>query len=67
MKMQSVLKNAIAAMPCLISMYFLYWLGKSEIWVPETAHRDKITIAIVAVGMILSFLIQSYFAKRAKK
>jgi hypothetical protein len=61
------LKIAIALTPLLTSMYLLFWLGKAEIWVPETAHRDKMTIAIVAVGMVLSFLLQSHFAKRGKK
>ena len=60
-------KIAIALTPWFISMYLLFWLGKHEIWVPETAHRDKITIAILVVGMALSFLVQSYFAKRQKK
>ena len=58
---------ALALTPLLLSMYLLYWLGKYEIWVPETAHRDKITIAILIVGMVLSFLLQSYFDKSKKK
>lgn len=68
-KMQAiyVLKIALVLTPMLISMYLLYWLGKYEIWIPETAHRDKITILIVAAGMVLSFLLQSHFAKSAKK
>lgn len=48
-------------------MYLLFWLEKHKIWIPETPHRDKITIAIVAAGMVLSFLLQSYFARRDKK
>ena len=48
-------------------MYVLYWLEYGEFWTPETAHRGKITVAILAFGMGLSFLIQSHFAKRAQK
>ena len=47
-----VLKIVIVATPLLMSMYLLYWLGKHEIWVPETSHRDKITIAILVAGMV---------------
>ena len=61
------LKVVIGFMPLLLSMYLLYWLGKNEIWLPETEHRDKITIVVVATGMLLSFLIQSYFHKKKKK
>ena len=42
--------------PMIAAIYLLYWLGKSEVWVPETPHRDKITIVIVALGMGVSFM-----------
>ena len=58
------LEVAVAFAPWLISMYVLYWLGYGEIWTSETAHRGKIAVAILAVGMGLSFLVQSRFAKR---
>lgn len=61
------LKIAIVMMPMFVAMYGLYWLGKHEIWVPETPHRDKITIVIVAAGMVLSFALQTHFSRRAKK
>ena len=61
------LEVAIAFTPWLISMYVLYWLEYGEIWTIETAHRDKMTVAILAVGMGLSFLVQSRFAEREQK
>ena len=64
--MRSALKVAIAFTPWLISMYVLYWLENGQIWTAETAHRGKLTVAILAVGMGLSFLVQSYFVKRGK-
>ena len=63
----SVLRVAIAFTPWLISMYVLYWLEYGEVWTTETAHRGKISVAILVVGMALSFLVQSRFAKRGKK
>ena len=61
------LEVAIAFTPWLISMYVLYWLEYGEIWTTETAHRGKIAVTILAVGMGLSFLVQSHFAKREQK
>ena len=67
MYVRNVLKVAIAFTPWLISMYLLYWLEYGEIWTTQTAHRGKISVTILAVGMGLSFLVQSRFAKRDQK
>ena len=48
-------------------MYVFYWLDASATWTSETPHRGKISVAILALGMGLSFLIQSRFARREKK
>ncbi|NKB39435.1 MAG: hypothetical protein GKR93_20060 [Gammaproteobacteria bacterium] len=66
-KTRHVLEVAIAFAPWLVSMYLLYWLEYGKIWTVETAHRDKISIVILVIGMALSFLIHSYFAKRKQK
>jgi len=63
-KTHNALKVAIAFAPWLISMYVFYWLDHSETWTSETPHRGKISVAILAAGMVLSFLVQSHFAKR---
>ncbi len=62
-----VLEVGIAFTPWLISLYVLYWLEYGEIWTTETAHRGKITVVILAVGMGLSFLARSHFARRKQK
>jgi hypothetical protein len=61
------LEVAIAFTPWVISTYTLYWLQTGNIWTIETAHRGKISVAILAVGMGLSFLVHSSFAKREQK
>ena len=66
-KMYKALKVIVAFTPWLISMYILYWLEYGEVWTTETAHRGKISVAILAVGMGFSFLVQSRFAKREQK
>lgn len=57
---------AIAFVPWVVSMYVLYWLEYGEIWTTETAHRGKTSVVILAVGMGLSFLVHSHFAKLKK-
>jgi len=61
------LKIAIAFTPWVISMYVLYWLEYGGIWTIETAHRGKLSVAILLVGMGLSFLVQSRFAGQGQK
>jgi len=36
-------------------------------WVISMAHRGKIAVVILAIGMGLSFLVQSYFSKHDRK
>lgn len=66
-KAKSALKIVIALTPIIISMYLLHWLETSETWIPETPHRDKFTIAILAAGLGLSFFLQTYISKRNQK
>ena len=61
-----LLKIAIALFPCLASMYLLFYFEKYEVWIPQTAHRDKITILVLIIGLLLSFLLYSRFDKRGK-
>lgn len=64
---RQALEVAIAFTPWVISMYVLYWLEHGAIWTTETAHRGKTTVAILVVGMGLSFLAQSRIARRKTK
>jgi len=66
-RMQRVLKIAIAYVPWLIAMYAFYWLDSSGTWTSETAHRGKLSAAILSAGMILSFLVWSHFAKHEQE
>ncbi len=67
LKVRQAIKIVIALAPCLISIYTLYWLQYSEIWTSETAHRGKLSVATLVIGMGLSFLTQSYFKKHEQK
>ena len=57
------LRWGIATVPFLFSMYTLYYLGKHEVWIPETPHRDKITIFVLLMGMTGSLFSITFFSK----
>ncbi len=65
--MRRALEVAIAFTPWVTAMYMFYWLNASGNWTADTAHRGKISVVILAVGMVLSFLIQSHFAAARKR
>ncbi len=62
-----MLEVAVAFAPWTISMFTLYWLEYGEIWSTETEHRGKMSVAILVFGMAMSFLVESYFAKRRRE
>lgn len=58
------LRLAIAALPWLLSMYTFFWLDRSGTWTSETPHRGKMSVALLAAGMAISFLVYSRWSKR---
>ena len=58
------IKTVIAAGPWILSMYALYYAEKHQLWIPETPHRDKITIVVLVLGLGLSFLLKTYFTAK---
>ena len=58
---------AIALLPWLVSMYAYYWLDSSGTWTSETAHRGKLSVVILSIGMGLSLLIYSFIERRRPK
>ena len=61
------LELAIAFAPWVTAAYVFYWLHASGIWTSDTAHRGKMAVTLLAIGMGLSFLIQSHFAAARKR
>jgi len=64
---RKALEIALAFLPWIVSMYTLYWLEYGQVWTTETPHRGKISVAILATGMVLSFLVQSRITGRKQK
>ena len=60
------LKAFLALAPLIGAMYALYYFGKYELWIPETPHRDKITLAILVLGVSISFWLYSLINPKKK-
>lgn len=52
--------------PWILAMYVLYWLDQGQTWSTETAHRGKMAVTILVIGMGLSFLIYSRLNSRKR-
>lgn len=57
-------KAAIALTPWLVAMYVFYWLDSSGTWTSETPHRGKMSVVLLAAGMLSSFLLHSRLVGR---
>ncbi len=66
-KVRWALEVVIAFAPWVTATYVFYWLHASGIWTSGTAHRGKMSVALLGVGMGLSFLVQSRIAQREQK
>lgn len=66
-KLQYALKLFVTVLPWLLSMYTLYWLEYSGIWITQTPYRDKFAVLILLTGMGLSFLLYSLTLGRSDK
>lgn len=57
----------MASAPWVLAMYVFYRLQSSGVWTADTPHRGKLSVLLLAAGMLLSFLAQSRFSKRRRK
>ena len=63
-RLLKLLAACAALVPWLLAMYCFYWLDSSGTWTPDTPHRGKLSVLILATGMGLSFLLLSRLMKR---
>jgi hypothetical protein len=67
MPLLKIFRLLIAFLPWVLSMYSLYWLEYGGIWTTETPHRGKISVMILSTGMLVSFLVHSYWLRREQE
>ncbi len=66
-RLRKQLQNVVSFSPLLAAMYILFYLESQNIWMPETPHRDKITLLVLILGMAASFVIRSFLWKKSEK
>ena len=59
-------KTIVALLPWMAAMFLFYWLDASGTWTAETPHRGKLSVAILAVGMMATFALYSRLLLRSR-
>jgi hypothetical protein len=62
-----LIECALALAPWVLAMYIVYWLDANAVWTADTPHRGKLSVLLLATGMLLSFLVQSRFLQRRRR
>ena len=45
------------SLPWLITLYLHFWLVLNDSWSPEQPYRGLISVLLLALGMLMSFLL----------
>ena len=61
-----MLKAGLAALPAIASIYLLFYLDANALLGRESALRDLFTLAVLVVGLVVSFLLMSRVLRKHK-
>ncbi|MDG2377060.1 MAG: hypothetical protein P8M18_12000 [Woeseiaceae bacterium] len=61
------LKIVLAIVPWVAASYAFFWLDSSGTWTSDTPHRGKLSVLILASGLLLSFLLHSWLSRGERK
>ena len=65
--MLNSLKIVLAFVPWVAASYAFFWLDSSGTWTADTPHRGKLSVLILASGLLLSFLLHSWLSRGERK
>ena len=54
----------VVLLPWLAALYLHYWLDQSNSWSAEQPYRGLMSVLILALGMVMSFLLHDLLRKR---
>ena len=63
---QRLMNWCIVMMPWLVALYLHFWLAESEVWAPEQSYRGLMSVLLLALGMLISFLLHCRLKARRK-
>jgi len=61
---QRLLTWSIVILPWLITLYLHFWLAQSDAWSPEQPGRGLMSVLLLGLGMLISFLLHGRLTKR---
>ena len=63
---QRLMNWCIVMLPWLVALYLHFWLAESGVWAAEQPYRGLISVLLLALGMLISFLLHGRLKARRK-
>ena len=54
---QRLISWCAVSLPWLIALYLHFWLAQNDTWSPEQPYRGLMSVLLLALGMVMSFLL----------
>ena len=64
--MRRLMGWCVVMVPWLAALYLHFWLVESEAWAPEQSYRGLMSLLLLALGMLISFLLHGCLKVRRK-
>ena len=64
---QRLLTWSIVILPWLITLYLHFLLAQSDAWSPEQPFRGLMSVLLLGLGMLISFLLHGRLTKRRSR
>ena len=55
------------SLPWLIALYLHFWLAQTDAWSPEQPYRGLMSVLLLGLGMLISFLLHGRLTKRRSR
>ena len=61
---QRIVGWCVVMLPWLAALYLHFWLVENEAWAPEQSYRGLMSVLLLALGMLNSFLLHGRLKAR---
>ena len=63
---QRLMNWCIVMLPWLVALYLHFWLVEKGVWAAEQPYRGLMSVLLLALGMLISFLLHGRLKARRK-
>ena len=63
---QRLMNWCIVMLPWLVALYLHFWLVENGVWAAEQPYRGLMSVLLLALGMLISFLLHGRLKARRK-